>query len=274
MIDDKKELHNGIHEHEINNIEVSDSKDLLTKQLEILLKELIPSIERMNTEVSYSINSFDGSTQEAIKSFHNVKESIEKVINLIKEPLDELSKINNNLHGAAKLLSILPEKIDDRLIKLPDKFNLVLNDAIPGIAQKLNSSLEKSVNTSCMQLEEVGKFIASSNEESITQLINNVKHDIGTVSKQLKVDVLQYNKEVEQIIEIGSKNRMRRLLTVFLISGSFSAIVSGVTSWTINKHFPRSVEISGNQHLVVKDSQVLVHGSDTYKLEKQKKEEK
>ena len=48
----------------------------------------------MNTEVSYSINSFDGSTQEAIKSFHNVKESIEKVINLIKEPLDELSKIN------------------------------------------------------------------------------------------------------------------------------------------------------------------------------------
>jgi hypothetical protein len=67
---------------------------------------------------------------------------------------------------------------------------------------------------------------------------------------------------------------MRRLLTVFLISGSFSAIVSGVTSWTINKHFPRSVEISGNQHLVVKDSQVLVHGSDTYKLEKQKKEEK
>ena len=38
MIDDKKELHNGIHEHEINNIEVSDSKDLLTKQLEILLK--------------------------------------------------------------------------------------------------------------------------------------------------------------------------------------------------------------------------------------------
>ena len=59
-----------------------------------------------------------------------------------------------------------------------------------------------------------------------------------------------------------------------MLSGSFSAIVSGITSWVINKYFPRSVEITGNQHLLVKDSQVLVHGSDTYRLEKQKKEGK
>ncbi len=83
-----------------------------------------------------------------------------------------------------------------------------------------------------------------------------------------------YKTELEKIIEVGSKERMRKFLLILVTAGSFSAIVSGVTSWVINKHFPRSVEINGNQHLVVKDSQVLVHGSDTYKLEKQQKKEK
>ncbi len=83
-----------------------------------------------------------------------------------------------------------------------------------------------------------------------------------------------YKTELEKIIEVGSKERLRKFFLILATAGSFSAIVSGVTSWVINKHFPRSVEISGNQHLVIKDSQVLVHGSDTYKLEKQQKKEK
>ena len=43
---------------------------------------------------------------------------------------------------------------------------------------------------------------------------------------------------------------------------------------TPNKHFPRSIEITGTQNLVVKDSQVLVHGSQDYKLERQNKDKK
>lgn len=76
------------------------------------------------------------------------------------------------------------------------------------------------------------------------------------------------------LIAVRTKRRMSRLFRVLLISGTFSAIVSGITSWIINKHFLPSIEITGTQNLVVKDSQVLVQGSQGYKLKKKSKRTK
>jgi len=121
------------------------------------------------------------------------------------------------------------------------------------------------------QLDESRKSTAINTEKSTTELVTIFKTEIDKISEQFKQDILLYKREVEQLIEVSSKERMRKFLLILATAGSFSSIVSGVTSWVINKHFPRSVEITGNQHLVVKDSQVLVHGSYTYRLEKQKK---
>jgi len=124
------------------------------------------------------------------------------------------------------------------------------------------------------RLDESRKSTSMQTEKSTTELVTIFKTEIGKLSGQFKQDTLLYKTELEKIIEVGSKERLRKFFLILATAGSFSAIVSGVTSWVINKHFPRSVEISGNQHLVIKDSQVLVHGSDTYKLEKQQKKEK
>ena len=248
-------------------------KDLFLKQAEDLLKPLISSIERMKTEATHAANSFDATTQAAISSLENRKQSIEEAVKLVDNPLEDLSETNKNLQATAQLLAILPNKIDDRLAKLPHNFSQVLSDSMPDISKKLNSTLEQSVKQVIRQLDESRKSTAINTEKSTTELVTIFKTEIGKLSEQFKQDILLYKREVGQLIEVSSKERMRKFLLILATAGSFSAIVSGVTSWVINKHFPRSVEITGNQHLVVKDSQVLVHGSDTYRLEKQKKKE-
>ena len=259
---------------EISNKVTLPPRGLLLKEQEELLKPLISSIEQMKAEATNASYSFEANTQEVITSIQNTKQAINKVIDLINSPLKDLSENSNALKSTAKILALLPNKIDDRLAKLPHNFSQVLSDSIPDIAKKLNSTLEQSVEQLMQRLDESCKSTSIETEKSTTELVTIFKNEIGKLSQQFKKDTLLYKTELEQIIEVGSKERMRKFLLILATAGSFSAIVSGVSSWVINKHFPRSVEITGNQHLVVKDSQVLVHGSDTYQLEKQKKEGK
>lgn len=258
---------------EISN-KVTLPRNLLLKEQEELLKPLISSIEQMKAEATNASYSFEANTQEIITSIQNTKEDINKVIDLINIPLKDLSENSNALKSTAKILALLPNKIDDRLAKLPHNFSQVLSDSIPDIAKKLNFTLEQSVEQLMHRLDESLESTSIESEKTITELVTIFKIEIDKLSRQFKQDTLLYKTELEKIIEVGSKERMRKFLLILVTAGSFSAIVSGVTSWVINKHFPRSVEINGNQHLVVKDSQVLVHGSDTYKLEKQQKKEK
>ncbi len=261
-------------DNEINTKVTLWQSDLFLKKQEKLLKPLISSIEQMKAEATNASYSFDANAQEVITSIQNTKQDINNVIELINIPLKDLEKNSDALKSTAKILALLPNKIDDRLAKLPHNFSQVLSDSIPDIAKKLNSTLEQSVEQVMRQLDESRKSTSINTEKSTTELVTIFKTEISKLSEQFKQDTLLYKTELEQIIEVGSKERMRKFLLILATAGSFSAIVSGVASWVINKHFPRSVEITGNQHLVVKDSQVLVHGSDTYRLEKQKKEGK
>jgi len=283
MIDNQDEDQNNLLEansenkglnDEISNKVTLPPRNLLLTAQEELLKALISSIEQMKAEATNASYSFEANTQEVIASIQNTKEAINKVIDLLNIPLKDLSENSNSLKSTAKILSLLPNKIDDRLAKLPHGFSQVLSDSIPNIAAKLNSILEQSVERLMHRLDESRKSTSMQTEKSTTELVTIFKTEIGKLSGQFKQDTLLYKTELEKIIEVGSKERLRKFFLILATAGSFSAIVSGVTSWVINKHFPRSVEISGNQHLVIKNSQVLVHGSDTYKLEKQQKKEK
>lgn len=281
MIDNQDEDQNNLLDTNIEDKSLDDEikialspRDLFLKELEVLLKPLISSIEQMTAEATNASYSFEANTQEVIASIQNTKQSINKVIDLINIPLKDLSENSNSLKSTAKILALLPNKIDDRLAKLPHGFSQVLSDSIPNIADKLNSTLEQSVEQLMQRLDESRKYTAMETEKSIIELVTIFKTEVGKLSEQFKQDISFHKTELEKIIEIGGKERMRKFLLILVTAGAFSAIISGVTSWVISKHFPRSVEISGNQHLIVKDSQVLVHGSDTYKLEKQQKREK
>lgn len=252
------------------NIGLEDeiSNKLIVPSLEELLKPLISSIERMKAEATNASYSFEANTKEVIASIQNTKQSINKVIDIMNVPLKELNENGEALKSTVKILALLPNKIDDRLAKLPYNFSQALNDYIPEIAEKLNSTLEQSIEQLMHRVEESCKATSMENEKSTTELVTIFKAEISELSQQFKEDTLLYKTELEQIIDISSKERVRKFVLTLVTVGAFSAIVSGVTSWVINKYFPRSVEIIGNHHLIVKDSQVLVHGSDTYKLEK------
>ena len=90
-------------DNEINNKVTLSPNDLFLKELEELLKPLISSIERMKTEATHAANSFDATTQDAVSSFHNTKQSINEVIKRINNPLSDLSKTNDNLQATAKI---------------------------------------------------------------------------------------------------------------------------------------------------------------------------
>ena len=117
-------------------------KDLFLKQAEDLLKPLISSIEQMKAEATNASYSFDANAQEVIISIQNTKQDINNVIELINIPLKDLEKTSDALKSTAKILALLPNKIDDRLAKLPHNFSQVLSDSIPDIANKLNSIIK------------------------------------------------------------------------------------------------------------------------------------
>lgn len=142
---------------------------------------------------------------------------------------------------------------------MEDKVVKAISNTIPGLVDSLSGSHKDHY----LEIK-----------DSINECISNLTNYINDTRTHTKNELSEYKREMADLIEIGTKRRMRRLLSVLLISGTFSAIVSGITSWIINKHFPRSVEITGTQSLVVKDSQVLVHGSQDYKLEKPSKDKK
>jgi len=265
---------NDLEEETKNNIKILRHETLHSELLEELLKPLISSIERMQAEATHATNSFGKTTKEVITALLSAKQSIHEVIERLDNPLTTLSENSELLRSTAMALSILPDKIDEITAKLPQNFNDVITHSIPGITKQLNSAIAQPIEQMVQGVNELQKSIAVEIKESMNKSVKSFQIETRELSQQFKHDILSHKSELEEIIEASIKNRMRRLFITLTLAGSFAGIVAGLSSWFINSRFPRSVEINGNQHLVVKDSQVLVNGSGTYKFDKQQNEVK
>jgi len=214
------------------------------------VKSLEDAIERLHTEADFAAHSFRANTKETILSLKSTTVSLNEIFKKASTLEDNFKIITDKMHSQTTTLSVLPGKIAEEVSDLPQKVAEAVADSIPQLGKQLLEAQES-------MLENMKQSLANS--------IVNWQEQANITVKQLKDDIVYYRQEMATIAELGSKNRMRRLFWILLLAGTFSAIVAGVSSWVINKHFPRSVEIKGAQNLVVKDSQVLVSGPDYYK---------
>lgn len=238
-----------------NNTEKPQSKYILPEKM----KSLEDVITRIHSEADFISTAFGVHTNKVMESFKSAITTITETSDTLELPIEMFKENNDRLEALINTLVILPSKTEEILSGVQDK-----------VAKSVAATIPNLVDTLCKSHNDNYRKIHG----SIDSCIQDLSHYINEARTHTQTELIEYKQEIANLIECGIKQRTRRIFLILMLSGSFSAIVSGVTSWVINKHFPRSVEITGNQHLVVKDSQVLVHGSDTYKLEKQRKEGK
>jgi len=223
------------------------------------IKSLEDVITRIHSEADFVSKAFGLHSDKVIKVLETAITKINETRDSVDLPISKLKENNDRLEALINTLVVLPKKTEELLVGVQDKVVKAVSNTIPGLVDSLSGSHKDNY----LEIK-----------ESINECISDLKNYIKDTETHTKNELSEYKREMADLIEVGTKRRMRRFLSVLLISGTFSAIVSGVTSWIINKHFPRSIEITGTQNLVVKDSQVLVHGSQDYKLEKPSKDKK
>lgn len=242
-------------EQQNNNEEIPESRYILPEKI----KSFEEVITRIHSEADFISTAFGVHTNKVMESFESAIKTISKTGNTFALPLEMFKKNNDRLEALINTLVVLPSKTEEIVSGVQDKVAKSVANTIPALVDKLC----KSHNDNYQEIK-----------AAINLSIQDLSHYINETRVQTKTELIEYKQEMASLIECGTRYRIRRMFLILTLSGSFSAIVAGLTSWVINTHFPRSVEITGNQHLVVKDSQVLVTGSDTYKFKKQSSKQK
>ena len=207
------------------------------------IKTLEDAIDRIHIEADFAAKAIGSNTEDAINSFKNAKEVLDSALTQLLEPLSQLKQHANNIEVSSKTLAILPNKVEDKLTPIADKVTQSVTDSIPYLGDQLNKH---------------HKTTAEETKRSINNYLDHLQMSTDTISSQFRKDIINCQKQLTAMTEASSKNRIGRLFWNFLFICSFSAIISGFTSWYINSTFPHTVELYANGKVIVKDAQVLI----------------
>lgn len=217
------------------------------------IEELAAKLEKTRTETAHSINVFNGNVELTIKELKEAKKTtVEEVIRL-KDTLTEFTEVKDSLESVVRVLSITPDKLDDRLDEFPKNFNESIKNSIPSLGKLLSEHIDATVASSLKGFEhriekiirdtdasfsssaesmvaQTGALMMSTNIE-IAEALGKLKGGTDQLHADIRHKLDVYTEGFDKIIDRSDRFRMRRLLFTLLICGAFSAVVSAISVW-------------------------------------------
>lgn len=193
------------------------------------INDLIIKLDQVKSDLSFCSTSFSGSTELMIKELKNEREKVDDHLKDLNNSIKSFKESSSLLTSATRVISVLPEKINEKLSKLPKNFNSSIADTIPDLSQDLASRLKKELESLQIQAE---ALINTTNSN-----ITNNLHVLGGETKQIhhnmQHEINVYKQDIEQIINRSVKSRIRNFFWTVLISSGVSAFVAISTFWLI-----------------------------------------
>ena len=147
-------------------------------------------------------------------------------------PNNALAKCNETsttFLSSTRVLSVLPEKIDDKLEQMPKNFTSSIKQTIPDLSKELINQLEIELKSIRHQAE----ALLNTTNSQITDAVTTFKGGSNQIFHDLRKEIDVYKSSMEEILRQSFRSRMINFFWTVLISGAFSSFVAISTFWYI-----------------------------------------
>ena len=193
------------------------------------INDLIAKIEKAQAQIDFCTTAFDGNTKLVIQELKERKKQSAEEYKALEVILTKFKNTCETLESVVRTVSVVPEKIDEKLSEFPDNFNNSIASSIPNLSRELCSTLDSGVNSFKIQAEVTLNSTSSQMNNAVQKLIGNTDQIHHDMRNELNI----YSNALEKIIDRGGKFRMRSFFWTVLLSSSLSAIMAITTFWFI-----------------------------------------
>jgi archaellum component FlaC len=193
------------------------------------INELIDKIEKAQAQIAFCATAFDGNTKLVIQELKERKKETSDEYKALEAILVKFKNTCDTLESVARTVSIVPEKIDEKLSEFPDNFNNSIASSIPDLSKELCRTLE-SVLTSFKTQAEV---TLNDTNSQMSNAVQQLKSNTDQIHHDMRNELNIYSAALEKIIDRSGKFRMRSFFWTVLLSSSLSAIMAITTFWFI-----------------------------------------
>ena len=147
-------------------------------------------------------------------------------------PNNALAKCNETsttFLSSTRVLSVLPEKIDEKLEQMPKNFTSSIKNTIPDLSKELIDQLEKELKSIRHQAE----ALLNTTNSQMTSAITTFKGGSNQIFHDMRHEINVYKSSMEDLLRKSFRSRMINFFWTVLISGAFSSFVAISTFWYI-----------------------------------------
>jgi len=193
------------------------------------INELITKLEETKAQSDFCVTSFAGSTEMIVRELKSEREKVADHLKDLNASIKDFKESSTSLSSATRTLSVLPEKLDEKLSKLPKSFNSSIADTIPDLSKELIAYLEKDLNSLKYQAE----ALLNTTNCQMTSSLRTLKGNGDQIHFDMKHELGVYKTSMEEMLNRSLKSRINNFFWTVLISGGFSAFIAITTFWFI-----------------------------------------
>lgn len=205
----------------------NSNKDMLNSQI----NEVVKKIEKAQTEIAFCSTSSVSNVQAMIEELKTLKKEFELKGVELKGTISEFKESSQSLENTARLISILPEKMSERLSEIPKTFNRSIADSVPSLGKEIGSTLEAGVESFRVQ----SRATLNATNGDFSRAVNKLLGDANQISHDLSQNLNIYTSRLDSMMEACNKLRIRSFFWTVLLSCTFSTIVSIAAFWFMTR---------------------------------------
>ncbi|MFK7974025.1 MAG: hypothetical protein AB8B66_04110 [Rickettsiaceae bacterium] len=201
----------------------NSNKNILNSQI----NEVVNKIEKAQAEIAFCSTSSSSNIQLMIEELKALKKEFEQKGIELNNTMSEFKESSQSLENTTRLISILPDKMSERLSDIPKTFNRSIADSVPSLGKEIGSTLEAGVESFRIQSE----AMLNTTNSDLSRAVNKLLGDANQINHDLNRNLNLYTSKLGQIMDACSKFRVRNFCWTVLLSCIFSTIVSIIAFW-------------------------------------------
>ena len=212
---------------------MTDAKETLNKEESL---KLILEIQKEHADFVFASKSFDGNSKIAIQELKELKTLITTGTDALNDSISKADKKINRLDSLTSAMAMIPEKLNDQLKTLPQNIDSKLKESVPYLSEAICKNVSEQISDSVENFKHYTQEIMLNTTTATTQTLQKIKGDADQLQHDMKHQLLVHTEGFDKIIDRSDQFRMRRFFLTTLFCGTFSAMVSAITTWYMIVH--------------------------------------